>query len=220
VVGNHHLTSKIDHDKVGCIYRRIMKKQRILFDMDGCLADFVGGIILFVQINFPFISLTRDHCNEWDIFAKITDHRAQAEAIAHMCSPGFFRNLEPIKPALKAYHALVMAQHDVVICTTPLWDQFEAQSRADKLGWLEEHIGQQAALTTIFSFDKTTEFADVIIDDKPNLTEGKSDIQFKNWIIVDHLYNQRMQSLGHYPVGRINNDWSNWEVEFAKLELI
>lgn len=200
-----------------------MRRQTILFDMDGCKVDFTGGILKFLLDHHPHATLQREDLHIWDFFSLIPCELARREAEEVMRSPGFFFNLEPIPEALTAYRALVESGHNVRICTTPVardWPAARMRSMRDKTKWVEKYLGRQAAKKIIFSDDKTEVPADVIIDDKPHLTVGKTMIRFQHWVIVDHTYNRNLPDAHHLPISRINTDWSNWREEFAKLELI
>ena len=198
-----------------------MIKQRVLFDMDGCLVNMIGGISAFISNNYKDIYWSNEHVLQWDIFSSIPDKIASVNAFEHMKSRGFFRNLEAVHQAIIAYQTLEKLGHNVAVCTTPLpWDNYKEQSMSDKQEWVKQYLGDKAADKIIFSFDKTRECANIIIDDKPDLTLGKQDIKFKHWLIVDHVYNRNLPKVDFLPIGRILNDWSNWQEEFVKLELI
>jgi 5'-nucleotidase len=200
-----------------------MKRKDVLFDMDGCKVDFVGGILDFLKQCYPDIQLSREDLNHWDIFDFIHCEVARSSAIQYMQSPDFFLNLKPIPKAVEAFEALVALGHNVRVCTTPLpasWPVGRIHSIRAKSLWVRRVLGVKAAQNMIFAEDKTIHAADVIIDDKPTLTFGKTAIQFDHWLIVDHPYNRILPKASHLPCGRINNDWSNWQDEFAKVELI
>lgn len=200
-----------------------MRKQTVLYDMDGCKSDLVGSILSFLSRSHPELKLTREDINNYNIFSVISCEIAREAALMHMQSPGFFLNLEPIPEALTAYQTLVELGHTVRICTTPLpreWPVARMHSKRDKKKWVRKHLGIHAERNMIFSDDKRNVYGDVIIDDKPTLTAGPGRVRFRHWLIVDHPYNQFIPESQLLPIGRIQNDWSNWQEEFAKLELI
>ena len=200
-----------------------MKKQTVLFDMDNCPADFTGGIVRFVNQYHPHLDFSKEKLSDWDILELITCQIAKQETYLHMQAPGFFLNLDPIPEALTAYQTLVELGHRVRICTTPLprsWPVARMHSKRDKKAWVRKYLGRRAEGNMIFSDDKREIYGDVIIDDKPTLTVGNTKTRFRNWLIVDNPYNQIIPESQLLPIGRINNDWSNWQEEFAKLELI
>jgi 5'-nucleotidase len=198
-----------------------MKKQRVLFDMDGCLVDLLGKIGSFINEHHSHVPWSHIDLPSWDLFSTIPDTLARQEALEHMRSEGFFRSLELVDEAYHAYQELVEQGHDVRICTTPLVeDHCVEHSMHDKREWVRWYLGSEAAGRMIFSFNKTEEEGDVIIDDKPTLTLNCKNIRFKHWLIVDHSYNRVLPDLEHKPIDRIKNDWSNWRKKFAKLNLI
>ena len=198
-----------------------MKKQNVLFDVHGCLGDLLALVEGFLLENFPELNWSRKQVINWDIFGCIHLKEAREAVFEYLVSPNFLFDVPVVSEAKIAYDKLLEVGHNVNICTTPLSGAHEKHSKRDVLNWVRIHFGQKDAERIIFSFDKTKEDADVIIDDKPNLTLDKFGIKFKHWLIVDHPYNQNLShSLTLLPIGRINNDWSNWEEEFEKLELI
>lgn len=200
-----------------------MRKQTVLYDMDGCKTDFTGAILSFLSRFHPELKITREDLDNYNVFSVISCEVAREAAQMHMRSPGFFLNLEPIPEAITAYQTLVALGHRVRICTAPLpreWPVARMYSKHDKKKWVRKYLGKQAERSIVFSDDKRNVYGDVIIDDKPTLTTGDGQIRFRNWLIVDHPYNQTIPESQLLPIGRINNDWSNWQEEFAKLELI
>ena len=195
-----------------------MKKKRVLVDQDGSLNRFSEPLKKFFLRHFPHVAVSQDN---YYFAHSISDQAAVRAATDFMNSPGFYRNLPAVPEALRAYQTLVKLGHDVAICTHPVaYPERLKACMQEKVAWTVEHLGTSAAEKIIFSFDKTRETADVIIDDKPDLTHQKTEIQFRHWLIVDHPYNRTLPDAEHLPIGRLNNDWSNWEEEFAKLELI
>ncbi|HMQ01679.1 MAG TPA: hypothetical protein PKD79_01255 [Candidatus Doudnabacteria bacterium] len=135
-----------------------MKQKDILFDMDGCKADFVGGIIRFLAASHPQVKLTREDLNHWDIFSLIPCEVARAAAVEYMQHPDFFFELDPVLEALVAYRRLVELGHNVRICTTPLprqWPAGRMYSIRAKMLWVRKYLGRRAAANMIFTENKT-----------------------------------------------------------------
>lgn len=199
----------------------MMRKQKILFDVHGCLADFAGGCIDALNKNYPTLGWTIEDIINWEFWNDIQDDDAKKYILEKMSTHGFISTLPVHREAQYVYEQLLDIGHNVRICTTPLPGKKEKSSRKAVYAWVNFHLGTQAATNMIFSFDKTQVSGDVIIDDKPVLTSGKKNIQFRHWLIVDHPYNRNLPADSTmFPVGRIKTDWSNWQEEFAKLELI
>ena len=198
-----------------------MKKQDVLFDVHGCLADYTGGCVELLNRNFPDLNWSKDQVLNWDFWDSIPNREAANYLLGQMTKFSFISTLPVIHEAVFVYEHLLDLGHRVTICTTPLGGKNERSSRRAVSEWVKFYLGNQAANRMVFSFDKTKIPADVIIDDKPLLTVYKTNIQFKHWLIVDHLYNQTLpEESTLLPIGRINNDWTNWKEEFEKLELI
>lgn len=198
-----------------------MKKQNILFDVHGCIADFVGGCVEYVNLQYPEIVWDKTHVVTWEFWHGIPCDNAKDYIINGMAKHDFIANLPVIEEGLEAFQKLVRLGHDVRICTTPLLGESESSSKQAVTKWVEKYLGKTLAQKMIFSFDKTQIFADVIIDDKPSLTAGKEDIRFNHWAIVDHLYNRSLpENTKLLPIARIKNDWSNCDEVFAQLGLI
>lgn len=185
--------------------------------MDGCKARMTRGVVDHLNSRFPGLDWTDEHIKIWD-FSE--DPEIFKAAIECMHTPGFFRSLLPYQGSLEAYWEAVDLGHEVYICTTPLPEPFTDRCKFEKREWIKEYLGEKAARNMIFSFDKTVIETDVIIDDKPHLTVGSTEVKFRNWLIIDHPYNRTLPDCHKLPDGRIHNDWSNWREEFAKLELI
>lgn len=185
--------------------------------MDGCKTKLIQPVIHFLNERFPDLNWTIEDVLTWNFSPNLEISKA---AFEFMESPGFFRNLEPYHGSLEAYQESVQLGHQVIICTTPLDGKHRERCKNEKIEWIIEHLGESAAKSIEFSDNKTEIEADVIIDDKPHLTIGHNEVKFKNWLIVDQPYNRILPAMDHPPVGRINNDWSNWREEFAKVGLL
>ncbi len=198
-----------------------MRKQKVLFDVHGCLADFVGGCVGSVQSKFPDIVWDKTHVVDWNFWHSIPSQPAREHILDHMKQRDFISNLPLIQEGLDVYEKLASLGHDIRICTAPLPGKDEFDSKQAVRKWIRNHLGNYTAKRMLFSFDKTQIPADVIIDDKPDLTADKLEVRFKHWVIVDHLYNKNLpETTKLFPIARINNDWSNHEEVLTKLELI
>ncbi len=194
-----------------------MNKQKILWDMDGCKTLLVPPVLNYINRKFPDLNWTTEDVQIWNFSTNVEISQA---AFDFMKTPGFFRNLQPCLGSIEAYNEMVQLGHEVIICTTPLAGEHRERCMEEKIAWLIEHVGYAAATSVQFSDNKTEVEADVIIDDKPHLTIGQPDIRFRDWLIVDHPYNRNLPEMDHPPTGRINNDWSNWREEFARVGLM
>ena len=197
-----------------------MKKQTILWDMDQCLARMVKSILDHLNLKYKDVQFPEENVITWSFWEKLPDKRIGAEAFEYMHRPGFFAQLEPYEIAVDVFKKTVDLGHNSIICTTPTRGLSRDQCIEDKKIWAEYFLGKEHVPNMIFTDKKTEVKGDVIIDDNPKLTFEKNNIQFNNWLIIDHPYNQHIPETAMEPVGRIMRDWSNWEEEFQKLDLI
>ncbi len=106
---------------------------------------------------------------------------------------GLFRELEPIKDAIKSFK-LLCKHYNVWILSTPTTVLMD--SYIDKPLWVKENLGEEHVDKVILSHDKSLYIGDYVIDDttNSNVTKfkgnhihfGKGD--FKTWIdVIDYL---------------------------------
>lgn len=153
----------------------------VLVDMDGVLADLIGGIHEIDGI--PKLEVTG-----WD-FAPYTGRDLDMIWEA-MYSEGFFRNLPLINNAKRGLMALRSAGHNVFICTTPLSTPHCA---GEKIMWVKSVIGKGWKDRIILTKDKTMIVGDYLIDDKPIIT-GAITPQWEH-IIFDQPYNRNVHGM-------------------------
>jgi 5'(3')-deoxyribonucleotidase len=109
---------------------------RLGIDLDGVVADFIGGWMLRYNMEFG-TNLTEDMVDHWDAagdlthFGDLSDFWQWAGASGH--GPTVFRNLESYPGSLEAIEELA-ACHDIVILTMkPDW------AAADTFAWISDH---------------------------------------------------------------------------------
>ncbi len=147
---------------------------KLLFiDLDGVVADFVSAM--------------NTHPKK-----EISPYDEHPDTIPHI-----FRDLKPIKGAIKAVNILLDAtNYNVYFLSTAPWDNPSAWT--DKRLWIEEQFGEKINRRLILTHRKDLMKGDILIDDRPNNGaknfEGKW-IQFgsesyPNWqIVIDYLLN-------------------------------
>lgn len=130
-----------------------MKYTIIYIDMDDVLCDFTGAYNEHIQ-SCP----------------KMKYPQAQVD---------FFRNLKPIKGAIKAFHKLSkLPNTDVYILSAP--SEYNPISYMEKRIWVEKHLGFETVSRLILSPNKALLKGDYLIDDH---TEGKGQDQFEGKLI-------------------------------------
>jgi 5'(3')-deoxyribonucleotidase len=134
--------------------------ERLLLDMDGVTADFMGHVYNVVEQE------TGDklcHADTVDYWFGDTEHKPLILDIMHR--PGTFRNLDVITGAVRAVNRL-REQYDVVVCTQPTTS---TTCETEKREWLAEHFDADFAESAIVTRDKSKVLGKAIIEDNPNI---------------------------------------------------
>lgn len=131
-----------------------------------------------------------------DFFSAMNAHPLRYEPPYHEnpdTIPGLFRNLEPIKDAIKSVNKLLDTEkHEVYFLSTAPWNNPSAWT--DKRVWLEEQFGESINRRLILTHRKDLLKGDILIDDRPN--NGAKDFdgiwiqfgseEFPDWNAVLH----------------------------------
>lgn len=173
---------------------------RILIDMDGVLADFEQGIIDTYQARHP----NKDYIpkeQRTTFYTKDQYPKETQPLIQDIClSKGFFLGLSPIQGSLQALSELSARGDKIYICTSPLLENpFCIQ---EKYNWIIKHLGKEWTKKVIMTKDKTIINADLLIDDKPDITG----IQTPTWeqLLYTQPYNAQINSLRRIT-------WQDWK---------
>ncbi|MDA8572443.1 hypothetical protein N9K85_03970 [Flavobacteriaceae bacterium] len=145
---------------------------KLLFiDLDGVVADFVSAM--------------NTHPKK-----EISPYDEHPDTIPHI-----FRDLKPIKGAIKAVNILLDAtNYNVYFLSTAPWDNPSAWT--DKRLWIEEQFGEKINRRLILTHRKDLVKGDILIDDRPN--NGAKDFEgelikfgsteYPNWnAVLDYL---------------------------------
>ena len=100
--------------------------------------------------------------------------------------PGIFSKMKPVDGAIEAYEKLTK-HFDVYILSTAPWNNPSAW--ADKLLWVQKHLGDLAYKRLILSHNKNLNAGDFLIDDRTANGAGEFkgehihflSEKFKNW---------------------------------------
>jgi 5'-nucleotidase len=169
---------------------------RILIDMDGVLANFADAYkAAWKAAGHPGL----DEWTKWDMFHHIpaSHHHLIVPA---MCQPGMFRELPVIEGAQAALAEMARLGHTFNVCTTPVFESEVCE--AEKKAWLLAHFGRDVARRMILTQDKTVIRADLLIDDKPEIT-GELTPTWRHAVFA-HPYNVHV-------VDRVRVTWANWK---------
>ncbi|KAG8521890.1 5'(3')-deoxyribonucleotidase, mitochondrial [Galemys pyrenaicus] len=145
---------------------------RVLVDMDGVLADFEGGFLRKFRARFPdlpFIAL-EDRRGFWlsEQYRSLGPELSE-KAISIWESKNFFLDLEPLPGAVEALKQMASLENtDVFICTSPI--KMYKYCPYEKYAWVEKHFGSDFLEQIVLTRDKTVVSADLLIDDRPDIT--------------------------------------------------
>lgn len=134
---------------------------RIVLDVDGVLADFVGGALRIVNSLTPYNTFARHHVTEWEIESLLPE-QARWAFRAQLNRPGFAAGLRPLGSEVLYARALQAWGHDVVIATSPL--ETSPTWVAERNEWVGWHLG---GVEIYHTHDKTGVRGDIFVDDKP-----------------------------------------------------
>lgn len=169
-----------------------------LVDMDGVLADWMGGLTKILRelcdergVAFPFTGEQKS----WKLLTGDPD----ADDIIEMAQkhPELYLNLPALPGSKLGLKGLEALGYDVFICSTPSSKNDNCASH--KYQWVRSNLGEEYVDKTILTADKTLVFGDILIDDKPKITGAIK----PSWehVVFDAPYNKGTE-------GRRLNNWS------------
>lgn len=153
-----------------------VRKPRVLLDVDGVLADFVGGYLRLLAEHTGIVA-THEQVTQFDIGASLGLTKDQAARMKRAVGSAeqFARSLSPLPGAIEGVRALQEVA-DVWIATSP-WNSNPTWCH-DREWWLKEHFGIPHARVTHTSAKHMLR-GDFLVDDKTEtlqkwLAEGQS----------------------------------------------
>uniref|UniRef100_A0A8C4SNP4 5',3'-nucleotidase, mitochondrial n=1 Tax=Erpetoichthys calabaricus TaxID=27687 RepID=A0A8C4SNP4_ERPCA len=182
---------------------------RVLVDMDGVLADFEGGFLKKFQARYPnepCISL-EDRRGFW-VSAQYGQLRSDLceKAISIWESKNFFIELEPLPGAVEAVKEMSQLKNtDVFICTSPI-KKF-TYCPYEKYAWVEKHFGCDFLEQMILTRDKTIVSADLLIDDRPDITGAETRPSWEH-ILFTSCHNKHLTP--NQPIRRLHSWADDW----------
>lgn len=174
----------------------------ILCDMDGVIVDWGEGYGRALDaLGEPAADLARHE--EQRSFNLHDGTTPEQSAIIHevMRMLDYF-DMRPISGAKEALLSMTDHGHDVMICTSP-WPGNE-NCVADKLRWLDTHIGEGWSQRAVVTPDKTVIKGDWLIDDKPNI-HGLKEVPDWTQIVFDQPYNREVTTQPRLM------SWEEWD---------
>lgn len=143
--------------------------ERLLLDMDGVVADFMGYVYSVVEQETGSKLCHADTVDYW--FAD-TSHRGLILDIIHR--EGTYSHLDVITGAVRAVNRL-REQYDVVVCTQPSKSPF---CEDEKREWLARHFDNDFAEEAIVTREKHLVPGKAIIEDNPDIAGNFTPIMF------------------------------------------
>lgn len=144
----------------------------VLVDMDGVLADFDTAFHETVREEYPHV-LMIDPLPEPPSFYASQAYPGEYQSALRSISnaEGFFARLPVIPGALEGWQRIIDEGFQPQICSSPI--RSNPYSKAEKLGWLEEHMapvfGSWVVETAIITNEKFRYDGVALIDDRPDM---------------------------------------------------
>jgi 5'-nucleotidase len=176
----------------------------VLVDQDGVLADFEKGLLAAFRAKCPgapYVELDdrrgfyarEQYPSQWHPVLEVI-----------MRAEGFYRDLPVIDGAPAALQEIRDAGHEVFVCTSPLTGA--PRCVAEKLAWVEHHLGRAWRDRTIITKDKTL-VGDrgqpcVLVDDRPDVKGLASPPPWEQ-VLFDAPYNRG-------KTGARLSSWADW----------
>ncbi|XP_068102526.1 5'(3')-deoxyribonucleotidase, mitochondrial [Hyperolius riggenbachi] len=186
------------------------RRLRVLVDMDGVLADFEGGFLKKYRTRYPqepYIEL-EDRRGFW--VSEQYEHLKlglSEKAISIWESKNFFLELDPIDGAVEAVKEMSeLPNTDVFICTSPI--KRYQYCPYEKYAWVEKHFGHEYLEHIILTRDKTVVSADLLIDDRPDVTGAEANPTWEH-ILFTACHNRHPSAAS--PVRRLQSWRDNWK---------
>ena len=143
-----------------------MESNRLLCDVDGTTADFMGEVYRQAELE---TGVKYCHADTVDYWFKDCKHASLFKEIIHRA--GVFADLEPITGAVRGINRL-RESYDVVFCTSPPEGSTTAEN--EKREWIARHFDLSMANEAIVVLDKSKVLGKVLIDDNPDMSQEAS----------------------------------------------
>lgn len=165
-----------------------MKKDIVLVDMDGVLADFNRATISFLRKKYPEIKIpemSRRYVHE-----NFEDIDLKKDILNLHIQKGYFLNLKLIKNAKEGWQRIIDLGYKPIICSSPLTKNPYCEQ--EKRQWLKKYFGETVSQEAIISSDKYLHDGIALIDDNPDIEKEES----ASWqhVIFATSYNENVDN--------------------------
>ena len=164
------------------------ERQIVLVDMDGVLADFDGASEAFLRQNYPHVPVAQRQSFYFRDDYIDTTHQAILNDLH--TSQFFFRDLPEVPGAIEGWQRIIDLGYEPRICSSPLTSN--EWCKAEKLEWVEQHLGEEALKTAVITSDKEQVAGIALIDDRPVIKNADQ----ATWqhIVFHQPYNQHIDT--------------------------
>ncbi len=161
-----------------------MSRPRVILDVDGVLADFVGHTLTLLGDHAP--SGGRDAFTNWDMFSCMSPE-ARAICAHGWRQPGWCVTMPTFPDVQNAVDRLSL-RAEIVYATAPMDDA--PHWMFERSIWLERQLAAQRA-NIVFTHTKSHVWGDVFLDDKPENVDGWAAAHPSSFALLwDAPYNQ------------------------------
>ena len=140
----------------------MMRKPRLLLDVDGILADFVSATVKIMN-SMTGMSLIPDDIINWEVTSILEDHQTRELCKAEFNKAGFCSTLEVYDGAQEAVKIL-QDKTELFFVTSPMLSN--PTWMPDRVEWLERHFGIDHK-HVVFANKKYIISGDFMVDDSP-----------------------------------------------------
>ena len=172
---------------------------RILVDMDGVITDFDREFLQRWRQRHPdqfYIPVEQRTA----FYLKDEYPEELKPLVAEiLLESSFFEKMMPMPGAIEALREMEALSFEVFICSSPL--STYGHCVLEKYKWVESYLGSAWVRNIILTKDKTIVKADILIDDKPQITGAEKEPSWEH-ILYDRPYNRN--------VNKRMLTWENW----------
>ena len=186
-----------------------MEKCILLIDMDGVIADWVGGIYTRVKEAAPELAdkLVPYECLTEFYIETVHPEEVQSAIMKAKTDKGLYSSLNPIDGAIEALKDIEENCSDYIepfLCSSPVVVYEDCMSHSEKVQWVEKHLGEYWVRRLILTKDKTLVRGHFLIDDKADVHGAMT----PTWsqIVYDQPWNREVGD----GTGAKGFTWADW----------